>query len=388
MTVFDAAAALRAARPVLVRVATAAEVLGLAPRQLLHAGPPLADPRRPPAPLQSAVVMTALHEGWAANEAEAEALLARGAIRLEPAQPRGCVTPLAAVVSARTPLFGVACGGPPVWAPVSPLGGPDTRMGHRDPALLPRLADRDHRVAPAFAGLLAARGALALWPAALQGLQGGDDLHSRTAAANTAFADQVALPPLDAELRATPLFFLTLWMAAAAALLRCVEGGDRPTWVTRAGGNGEHFGIALAGAPDTWHVVPATPPRGWRLPSAPASAAACAAIGDSAVIDLLGFGGQRLALAPEPWSLLQAELPPEPERMARRLLQVPHPALPDAWPLMVDAALAAREDLAPRVCLAMIGADGRQGLLGRGVWALPPGLLGRAAAGGAGTAEP
>lgn len=380
MTVFDAAAALCAAEPALQQVALAADVLGLAPRQLLHAGPPLADARRPPAPLRSAAVMTALHEGWAADEAEAEAQLAAGAITLEPAQPRRCVTPLAAVVSARTPLFGVGCGGPLLWAPVSPLGGPDTRMGHRDAAILDRLADRDRRVAPAFACRLAERGAIALWPPAVQGLQGGDDLHSRTTAANTAFADMAAMPELDAELRATALFFLTPWMAASAALLRVVEGGDQPRWVTRAGGNGECFGIALAGAPDDWLVAPASAPRGWRLPAAAPEAAVCPAIGDSAVIDLLGLGGQRLSLAPEPWSLLGAQLPADAGQQARRLLQVPHAGLPDAWPLGVDAAAAARDGLSPWICLAMIGADGRQGLLGRGVWQLPPDWLQRVAA--------
>lgn len=371
----DADAALARAEPVLARVASAAEAVGLAPHELLHAGPPLADPMRPPAPLRSACVMTALHEGWAASAAEAEAMLASGALRLSPAQDRGVVTPLAAVVSACTPMFGVvdAAGSrAPTWAPVSPLGGPDTRMGHRDPAILARLADRDARVAPTLARWIEARGPLPLWPLAAHGLADGDDLHSRTTAANAALAAE-APAELREGLEGTPLFFLTIWMAACAALMRALEGGDRPTWVSRAGANGESFGLALAGDPGRWHTVPATPPAGWRSPAAPVTAPVSPAIGDSAVIDLLGFGGQRLAWAPEPRAVLAGALPDDvaaPAALAG-LGQVPHPALPGRWPLGLDAAGCTAGGARPLVCLAMIGADGTRGWLGRGVWPVP-----------------
>ena len=91
-------------------------------------------------------------------------------------------------------------------------------------------------------------GPIALWPLAAGGLAHGDDLHSRTASANDALAAQLRAhgePTLADHVAATPLFFLTLWMAASSLILRAAEGGDRPTLVTRGGGNGERFGIAL-----------------------------------------------------------------------------------------------------------------------------------------------
>jgi hypothetical protein len=382
----DAAMALARAEPRLVRIATAAEALGLSPRELLHAGPPLDDPTHPPAPLRSAAVITARHAGWATSETQAEAMLAAGELKLSPAQARSCVTPLAAVVSAGTPLVEVVNGAKEgagegtarAWAPLSPLGGPDTRMGHRDPAILARLADRDIRVAPLLARWLDAQGPLPLWPLAARGLADGDDLHSRTTQATAALAEH-APPSLRAELLATPLFFLTIWMAACAAMMRALEGLDQPGWVTRAGGNGERFGIALAGRPERWHTVPATAPEGWRLPTAAPEVAVCGAIGDSAVIDLLGLGGQRLAMAPEPLSVLGPVLPDRHADIAARLLRVPHPALPGRWPLGLDAAALRGEDDRPLVCLAMIAADGVHGLLGRGVWRVPAELLADAA---------
>ncbi len=381
--------ALCAVRPAWCALRTGAEALGLVPGELLHAGPPLHDPRSPPAPLRSAAVLTALHEGWASDEAQAEAMLADGWLRLRPAQTAGCVTPLAAVVSAGTPLFGVGdaashtghAGGPAadlIWAPVSALRGPDTRMGHRDPAVLARLTERDRVLAPALAQWLAQRGPLPLWPLAAQGLAGGDDLHSRTAAANAALvaAWQGGLPAaLSEALGATPLFFLTLWMAACARLLRAAEGGDAPDLITRAGGNGERFGIALAGHPSDWISVPAAAPAGWRLPSAPAQAQALGAIGDSAVIDLLGFGAQRLAHAPEPLSVLAAGLPPGGLPDVQRLLERAHPALQPPWSLGIRASRVKQTGIAPMVALAMVAADGRTGLLGRGLYRPPMALF-------------
>ncbi len=166
-------------------------------------------------------------------------------------------------------------------------------------------------------------------------------------------------------------------MAAAARLLQTLEHGDRPAWVTRAGGNGERFAISLAGAPTVWVGCDAQPPHGWRLPSAPADAAVQGAMGDSAVIDLLGLGGQRLARAPEPLSVLGPSLPPGVLQHAADALQVPMPGL-NLWPLGLDAAQVAASGHAPLVSLAMVAADGRSGLLGRGVYAPPVALFAQA----------
>ncbi len=376
--------ALTLTQPQLAGVVTADRALALAPRTLLHAGPPLTDPTRPPAVILSSAVMTALYEGWAGDEAAAEAMVADGRITLAPAQDRGCVTPLAAVVSASTPLLRVvdpADAAHVAWAPVSTVRGADTRMGGRDPGLPARLHARDHGVARALAAVLDA-GPIGLWPLAVQGLADGDDLHNRLSGANAALAMVLrarrALALAD-DIAATPLFFLTVWMAASALLLRSVEDGAAPTLVTRAGGNGERFGVALAGRPMQWICADALPPRGPFLPGLALEAPVCGAIGDSAVIDMLGLGGQRLALAPEPRSLVQDELPGPAEALeptARALLAVPHPLL-SGWPLGLDASRV-RTGAVPIVMLAMLARDGRAGFLGRGVYVPPASVFAQA----------
>jgi len=378
-----ALSALLAVRPQLQGVKSAGAALGLRQHELLHAGPPLRDARHPPRVLASSIVMTCLHEGWARDAAEAEAMLRDGVLTLSPAQERRCVTPLAAIVSPGMPLFevGDAAGGLPVFAPVSTVGGVDTRMGARDPSLLQRLQRRDAELAPALREAIERDGPMALWPLAAQGLAAGDDLHSRTAGANTALASLLKLRGMGAvadDIAANPLFFLTLWMAASALMLRAAEGGDMPSLVTRAGGNGECFAIALAGRAGQWAVCDAEPPRGALMPSIAAGTEVAAAIGDSAVIDMLGFGGQRLAHAPEPLGVFRDHLPPDHAESARRLLCAPQPVLPDAWPLGLDAARVARHQAAPWVMLARLAGDGITGFVGRGIYRPPVTLFDRA----------
>lgn len=375
---------LLAVRPQLVQVTTAARAVGLQGHELLHAGPPLADPCRPPAVLMSSAVVTCLHEGWASDAAQAEALVHSGAVRLSPAQDRGVVVPLAALASAGTPLFEVEdpLTGRCAWAPVSAVRGPDARMGFRDPSLAARLAVRDGEVAQAWQRTLAARGPLPLYPLARQGLAAGDDLHSRTTAANQALAGwlraDASAGTLAEHVEATPLFFLTLWMAACSLVLRAAEGMAGATLVTRAGGNGEAFGIALASAPERWTQAPAAAPRGRIVQPLPAGTAVCGAIGDSAVIDMLGFGGQRLAQSPEPLGVLGEFLPEGHATLAGRLLAAPHPAFDASQRVGLDARRVAAEGVAPLIALAMLAADGIRGFVGRGVYQPPVSLFGQA----------
>jgi hypothetical protein len=371
---------LAAVQPLLTAVRAAGDALGLGARELLHAGPPLRDPLRPPPVLLSSAVVAILHEGWARSEHEAEAMVANGEVTLGPAQPRGCVTPLAAVISPGTPLFQVEADGQRMHAPVSAVRGPDTRMGWRDAGLPERLLARDRYVAPAWDHVLSGHGPVPLLPAAAHGLRHGDDLHSRTTAANTLLARSLreqGATELAADLEATPLFFLTLWMAASALMLRVAEGGDRPALVTRAGGNGESFGIALAGAPQDWICTEAAPPQGKRM-AGRESAAGCGAIGDSAVIDMLGCGGLALAAAPEPLQALAGHLPQDHASFAQRLLCVHHEAL--GRPVGLDAAKVVVQRCPPLVALAMLAADGRTGFIGRGVYRPPLALFERSVA--------
>lgn len=381
---------LTAVRPVWTGIARAGALFG-AGRWLLHAGPPYASVAAVPAPVVSSAVLAILHEQWAGSEAEAEAMVRQGGVRLESAQAQRCVTPLAALVSPSTPLFvvqdahGAAA---PVYAPLGTTGGADLRFGTRDRAVLARLTRRAGEADALAAVLDRPVDLLAL---AHAGLAGGDDLHNRTTAATAALASELraraahaasavqpALTALTEALAQTPLYFLTLWMAAARLILSAVEGDASCTLVTRMAGNGVEFGLSLAADPERWISVPAQPPIG----AIATDAQPLGAIGDSAVIDALGFGAQALHLAPEPCAALQPYLPPDFESNSASLTSVPHPAFA-AFRLRVgiDARAVASNGIAPGVTLGMIARDGRSGLLGRGVYVPPFELFARALGG-------
>ena len=380
----DGLASLLAVRPQWTRLAPASQLLALEGRWLLHAGPPLADPRQPPAPILSSAVLACLYEGWAQTEAQAEALVRSGGVRLSPAQDQRCVTPLAALVSPSTTLIVVEDAGrsvAPVYAPLGALGGPDLRFGTRDRAILDRLKLRDGDIAATLA--LALTAPVDLLPIAAKAVTQGDDLHNRTTAATAALAGVLAerLAKADAKageraetllkgLAATPLFFLTFWMAAARLMLSAAEHQLPHTLVTRMGGNGEVFGLSLAGRPDAWTTTPATAPRGPYLPSANAASESLGAIGDSAMIDALGFGGQALHLAPEPHAALRSFLPADAIALSAH-----HPAFGGmSVRVGVDADAVVKGSGVPVVTLGMVEKTGREGLLGRGVF-LPPKAL-------------
>ncbi|SDV48848.1 YlbE family protein [Chitinasiproducens palmae] len=407
---------IHAVRPQWRAVMPAREAVGLPSHTLLHAGPPFVDARQPSAPVLSSAVLCCLYEGWARDESEAQQLIATGRVRLESAQSYDVVTPLAAVISPRTALVEVADGTSPArcaWSLLGSGAGPQLRFGSRDPLILPRLAWRDAVLAPALETMLQ-QGALDLSPLARAGLDDGDDLHARTTGATAAlravlasrYGESESAPVVDAMLAQTPLFFLTLWMAACALMLSA--GGNGATGERRAeqrfpraaqpptpasagagpdhdatlvialAGNGSEVGIRLAGAPARWVTTPASCPVGPRLPGHKQTPAA-PLVGDSGAIDAAGFGAQALGVAPDTAQAFASFLPSNWQTMQPRVHTDGHPLF-GRLPGVLDATRVAETGIAPLAAIAMVGEDGRAGLLGRGLYTPPVDLFQRAVA--------
>jgi hypothetical protein len=142
---------------------------------------------------------------------------------------------------------------------------------------------------------------------AAQGVQMGDDVHIRTQASTNLLLRNL-LPhvvglddPRRAELAAflstNHLFFLTLAMAAARAVLGWAAGVPESSIVTTMSRNGTDFAVGLAGG-DRWFLAPA-PEVGDGLYYAgfgPESGAPD--VGDSAVLELVGLGGAAAGSSP------------------------------------------------------------------------------------------
>ncbi len=373
-----------AVRPQWRGVVAARDAVRLPDFTLLHAGPPFDDPRKPSAPVRSSAILCCLYEGWANDEAQAARLIEQGEVRLECAQSYGVVTPLAAVVSPRTMLVEVADANDPAaraWSLLGSGAGPQIRFGSRDVRILERMKWRDTVLAPALDAALA-QGSFDLLALARAGFDDGDDLHARTSGASAALRARLASrldhAEVDSMLAQTPLFFLTLWMAACALMLSAAarDGTSASTLVVALAGNGERVGIRLAGAPSRWITAVARAPEGPRIDPQQQTAAA-PLTGDSGVIDAAGFGAQALAFAPEPAQAFGPYLRTGWRDRQARVHTGPHPAFGEL-PGVLDAARVAHEGIAPLAAIAMIGADGCAGLLGRGLYTAPPELFARA----------
>ena len=366
-----------AVRPQWTAVKPAREALGLEGRTLLHAGPPLADPTRPPIPMLNAAVLSCLHEGWARTPEEAERLLASGAVRLEPSYTKSVATPLAAMVSPKTTLAEIAdeVGGSRYYAYLGTGAGPQQRFGTRDPAILERLAFRETILAPGFTELLDP-GPVDLLSLARAGIREGDDLHNRLSSATTLLHALLTTrkgesDSAKAALRTVaeaPLYFLNLWMPACQLILLAGENQPQCSLVTRLCANGEVIGIQISALPGQWFTAPSPLVKGPFMKGSPPNPQFGPATGDSGVIDAFGLGGQGLRHAPSLLNAFSCWMEADDDARARSVLAGVHPILETAFAL--DASFVRQSGRAPILSTGMVSPDGR-GLLGRGLCAVP-----------------
>lgn len=176
-------------------------------------------------------------------------------------------------------------------------------------------------------------------------------------------------------LQKSPAFFLNIWMAASKLMLDAARGVDGSTVITAAGGNGTAFGIQIASRPEEWLVAPAMPPA--VAPGSLGAAVPLGAIGDSAVVDILGLGAmtslQRGMAAPIPAFAGPAD-------DLALLLHERHPAMRRSRPLMVTSARRVADlGKTPIISLGVLDKDGRLGRLTGGYYRPPAEIFHRAA---------
>ncbi|PNW76688.1 hypothetical protein CHLRE_11g467800v5 [Chlamydomonas reinhardtii] len=310
------------------------------------------------APMMNSAVVAILFEGWADSAEAARRMVTSGEVEMLAAQDWGVVTPLACVVSPSMVLqvvedaaapAAVAGGGNNSGAggsgsrgrAFSPIQGgapPAPRFGtlHDLEAHVAKLKQLHGPIAAALRRALhsassgAAASGIALLPLAAASLAAGEECHAATTAATAALrgllqphlepagavlsaAEAVAAREAVAFLGSAPSLFLNLWMAGCKCILMAAEGTADSSVVTAVGGNGLMVGVQLAGG-GGWAVVAAAAPEPRALAppvgGAPAAAVAAegeavqpavaGAMGDSMVVDALGFGSQLQPVLPLP----------------------------------------------------------------------------------------
>lgn len=325
----------------------------LASQTLLHAGPPLQGVV--PTAIRHSAAQALCYEGMADSVAQGLALLDSGRITLAPAQDYGVVTPLAQVVSANMPMAQLQGASQTRWAPLIEAGVPALRFGNGPADSVARL-----RLMALFAQQVLvpalARKPVAIAPLVQASLERGEECHAFTGVANTNLVQALDLAPAHQQvLLAYPAFALPILMASCSVYLDESGAG-----IVAAAGNGLQFGLRYRGDAH-WRVVAASAPQGIALAGCE-GLQALGAIGDSAVVDFAGLGGQALGFCP---ALAQSYAHCTPADLQAHRLAVLDTATGNVAAHAVQAA-----QQSPLVNLAILG-QAQGGLIGRGVYAVP-----------------
>jgi hypothetical protein len=295
--------------PLLVGVSTVAETVpDVDGKVLLHPGPPL-DWADFCGPLRRSARAAAVAQGWASSLEEAEALIGRGEVRVEPANHHATVVPMATVIGPLDPVFVVenGSGGNRSYAPLNQGPGEVPWFGVDTPEAIRKLIWLREVGGPALAEALGRSGPIDLFSLVAQGLQMGDDVHIRSQATTNLFL-RALLPYLVAGghpgrlelarfLSSNHLFFLNLAMAAAKATVDWAAQVEEASVVVGMARNGTTFGIRLGGLED-WFTAPAPPVANALYYPGYGPEDSTADIGDSAVLELVGLGGAAAAASP------------------------------------------------------------------------------------------
>lgn len=302
-----------ASTPVLLDVVPAKTVIPefYEGKVLLHAGPPIRW-KNMTSPMQGSCLGAALFEGWAENEEKARELFQRGEVRLIPCHHVDTVGPMGGITSANMPVFVVENkeNGNRGYCTMNEGIGAVLRFGAYSGEVIERLMWMRDVLGPVLsAALKHLPQGLPINPLVAKAVAMGDEFHQRNIAASLLFLKEVSpvitlLPIAESQkqevirfLADTDQFFLNIMMASAKTVMdgaRIVEEGTVVTAMCR---NGENFGIRISGMGDQWFTAPVNTPQGLYF-TGYSGTDANPDIGDSAIVETIGFGGMAMIAAP------------------------------------------------------------------------------------------
>jgi len=299
------------ARPVLVGVGKALEVIpGMRENLLLHAGPPITWDRAS-GPMRGAITGALIFEGKAKDEAEAEALVKSGEIELEPCHHHQAVGPMAGLISPSMMVYIIEnkTHGNKSYSNLNEGYGKVLRYGAYSQEVLERLRWMNEVMGPVLAEAIEASGGIDIRALLAEALHMGDEGHNRNKAGSILYTTRLAphivkvAPNTDVAsevlrfLGENALSVLNPVMAACKAMADAAHGIEGSTIVTVMARNGTDFGIRVSGLGDRWFTAPVATPRGLYFPGFTAEDAS-GDIGDSTITETAGIGGFAMAAAP------------------------------------------------------------------------------------------
>jgi hypothetical protein len=360
-----AAAAMQDAKPVIVNICSAKEVIpALEKMTLLHAGPPIA--WKDMLEIQrGAVIGAVLYEGWASTPEQASKMAADGMIHLIPCNDVNSVGGLAGVTSPSMPVV-VAASSDNRYQAFCRLWEPFLVFGYHDSKTIQSLKWLEKIFAPALKTGIEQIGPVEITSLIASALQMGDDTHSRKIATSlllirsilpgmTKAIDQII--DFDSVIKfwtnydAVSLSFV---IAAAKVMSLSASSIKGSSVITVICTNGVETGIQLSGTGNHWFTGPA-PVISGKYTNGFTVQDASAAVGDSAIAEVVGLGGCALAASPKAPSNISGRVDEaikysmDAQKIAVSQNQLWHlPALDDiGTPLGLDARICVDLSMSP-----------------------------------------
>lgn len=344
---------------------------------LLHAGPPFQELSNIPAPVMNSLCVTAVWEGWARDYEQASQMVLQGIIDVQPAQDHDIVVPLAGVVSPSMQLMVIADANNLTRKKYSVLNEGMvhcTRLGKLDPELQSHLTWLNGELSHWIEARLTQP--IDLLPVIQAALGDGDDCHGRTIVGSALIyellkhVDDSLIPEkVDSFLSGALALALNVWMAASSLMMAAAEGVEGASLITRAAGNGFEFGVQVAARPGQWITIQAPEVKG-AVEEAHQGRTAVGAIGDSAVVDFLGLGGQVLNTATALFDAMKPFLSSDALSRPDKALAGELAAL-GGRRIVTCARQVVEYQGGPLVLLGMIESRGEAGRIGGGVVDVP-----------------
>ncbi|MDD5728581.1 MAG: DUF1116 domain-containing protein [Victivallales bacterium] len=381
------------ADPVWVDILPAGEVVkGLEKNMILHAGPPIDYADMVPLHKRG-MVSGALFEGLAKTEAEAVAKLESGEIKISSALDHNTVGAGTGIITSSVAMIVVENRKTGQRAATFPAEGPFQGglcgWGLYSPEIAANLKYMREELFPVMRELIKQRGGLAIKPILAEGMQMGDENHTRQSAADLLFIRQILpdlfrmnidknriLECLDYIVK-TPRFFHCFGQGASLSALWSAKGTANSTMTVAFGGNGVEFGIKVAGMGDRWFTAPSMMMKGRYTSSQYSEKDQLPWLGDSCVVECAGLGGLAAAASPIVCNLRGMKLKAA-VALTREMQQIcissnhnyPIPNLDfDFLPAGIDVCKVMELGIAPEVHGGMFNHEG--GLIGAGSARVP-----------------
>lgn len=301
---------MRECDPVLVDIQLAKDVLKDFKKNIfLHAGPPI-EFENMCAPMKGAVYCALINEGFAKDIEEAKEVAISGEIIYKPCHEFGVVGPMTGLTTWSMPLWVVEDKATKqrAYANISEGQGVGLRFGEYSQKTLDRLNWIKDTFMPIFQEILEKDGPVDLAPIMAQGLAMGDELHMRNIATTSLilkkfansigkYAGKDTADVLKFISVANDQFFLNLAMAANKLMADLGDGVKGSTIVTAIARNGVEVGVRISGLKGRWFTAPAAMIQGLYFPGF-TEEDANPDLGDSAIMEVGGFGGCAMIASP------------------------------------------------------------------------------------------